>query len=124
MKGGTRFGAIAAFGIMLASSSAFSQETPPVDDDLLDLGQDLYGRNCVVCHGANGEGGEGPAFAGSDRMQFASAIIRQVLFGGAYMPPFANLSDEEIAGVATYIRNTWGNAYGGVTPDQVAAMRE
>ena len=33
------------------------------------------------------------------------------------------LSDEEIAAVASYIRNSWGNRAGMVLPGQVAAQR-
>ncbi len=33
------------------------------------------------------------------------------------------LDDDEVAAVATYIRNSWGNRAGAVTPDQVAGQR-
>jgi mono/diheme cytochrome c family protein len=33
------------------------------------------------------------------------------------------LDDEEIAALASYVRNTWGNSSGVVTADQVAAQR-
>jgi mono/diheme cytochrome c family protein len=33
------------------------------------------------------------------------------------------LTDQEIADVATYIRNAWGNAAPAVTPGQVAKAR-
>jgi mono/diheme cytochrome c family protein len=40
------------------------------------------------------------------------------------MPSYADkLSDPEIASVATYVRNTWGNAAPRVTASQVAALR-
>jgi mono/diheme cytochrome c family protein len=40
------------------------------------------------------------------------------------MPAYAGkLSDQEIAGVANYIRNSWGNAAPPVTPAQVAKAR-
>ena len=40
------------------------------------------------------------------------------------MPSFAwKLDDEEIADVATYVRNSWGNRAAPVTPDDVARLR-
>lgn len=96
---------------------------PAVIADLMDDGETVYSRNCAGCHGAEGGGGEGPALAGFERLQFASAIIRQVLFGGAYMPPFEHLSNQEIAAVATYIRNSFGNDFGPVLAGQVAGAR-
>ena len=40
------------------------------------------------------------------------------------MPAYAEqLSDQEIADVTTYIRNSWGNAAPPVTPEQVAKAR-
>ena len=40
------------------------------------------------------------------------------------MPAYAaKLSDQEIADVATYIRNSWGNAAPAVTPGEVKRAR-
>lgn len=41
------------------------------------------------------------------------------------MTPFGNqLSDEEIAQILTYVRNSWGNSADSVTPEMVAQVRE
>ena len=41
------------------------------------------------------------------------------------MPPYrAQLSDQEIADVLTYVRSSWGNHGGPVTPDEVKALRD
>jgi mono/diheme cytochrome c family protein len=39
------------------------------------------------------------------------------------MPAFAVLSDEQVAAVATYIRNSWGNHAEPVTPHEVRTLR-
>jgi mono/diheme cytochrome c family protein len=40
------------------------------------------------------------------------------------MPSFAwKLSDQEVADVSTYMRNSWGNRAGPVSAGQVARMR-
>ena len=41
------------------------------------------------------------------------------------MPAFeAKMSDDEIAAVATYIRNSWGNRANPVTPRDVALLKK
>jgi mono/diheme cytochrome c family protein len=41
------------------------------------------------------------------------------------MPAYAKeLSDQEIADVATYIRNSWGNSASAVTAEQVERARK
>jgi mono/diheme cytochrome c family protein len=77
---------------------------------------------CGGCHGANGEGGIGPALAGNANLADAHAVVDQILHGGGGMPPFAQLTDEEIAAVAEFIRSSWGNAFA-VTPAVVAERR-
>jgi mono/diheme cytochrome c family protein len=65
---------------------------------------------CSACHGANGEGGIGPALAGNADLANAALVINQVLVGGGIMPPFgAQLTDDQIAAVANYVRTSWGN---------------
>ena len=39
------------------------------------------------------------------------------------MPPQAALSDQQIADVLTFVRNSWGNKASAVSPDQVADIR-
>jgi mono/diheme cytochrome c family protein len=39
------------------------------------------------------------------------------------MPAFSTLSDGEIADVATYIRNSWGNRASSVSDSQVSGLR-
>lgn len=52
-------------------------------------------------------------------------VVGRILFGGGIMPPFGGrLSDAEIASVGTYIRNSWGNEFGPITPEKVAQARQ
>jgi mono/diheme cytochrome c family protein len=86
-------------------------------------GERLFGRNCEVCHGGDGEGSEGPRFADNERLAFVSSTIRQILFGGAYMPEFGGFTDREVSAVATYIRNSFGNSFGILPEASVAPIR-
>ncbi len=39
------------------------------------------------------------------------------------MPPFGHLADDMIAAIATYVRNSWSNAYGEVPLSVVTELR-
>ncbi len=95
-------------------------------DALVAAGQPIYQRNCSACHQAGGAGIPpnfpslvGSAMVGGD----TEPQITQLLKGKGMMPPFANLSDADIAAVATYVRNSWGNDGGVIQPADVAALR-
>ncbi|WP_245587618.1 c-type cytochrome [Calidithermus chliarophilus] len=91
---------------------------------LMAEGEPLYTRYCAGCHGANGAGGVGPKLAGVPNLKDARFTIRQILGGGQQMPGFGGtLSDQEVAAVTTYIRNSWGNQFGVTTAEEVKANR-
>ena len=112
-----------------AAPAAATPAAAPVKlghDDLVANGQKVYSANCVACHQAGGTGLP-PAFpplVGSKVVAGpVEGHINQILKGKNAMPPFASLSDTDIASVATYERNSWGNHSGDVQPAQVAAQR-
>ena len=98
-------------------------------------GEMLYQSHCASCHGLKGEGlpGHVPALAhnGAVMAQGPQDVIRVVLGGLtpkqglAPMPAIgADLSDAEIANIADYVRNSFGNAAPAATsPSLVAAAR-
>ena len=50
-------------------------------------------------------------------------VVRQIFYGGHFMPPFGKaLSKDQIAGAATYVRTSWGNDYGAVTAKEVSQI--
>lgn len=99
----------------------------------------LYEQHCVQCHAADGQGKgrDWPALAGniSVTAPYPGNVIHMVLEGGFApatagnpqphgMPPFGQvLSDDDVAAVVSYVRNSWGNAAGGVTSLQVKQAR-
>ncbi len=110
----------------------------PSLEERVERGKALYGTHCAACHQANGQGlaGAFPPLAASD--YFAGdelAIVRAVVNGlsgpitvngvsyNTVMPPLGYLSDEEVADIATYVLNSWGNAGEVIEPAQVAAAR-
>jgi cytochrome c oxidase subunit 2 len=93
---------------------------------LITAGAKVYAANCQACHQATGQGMP-PSFPSlvGDKIVGGpvEAHITQVLKGKNAMPPFASLSDTDIAAVVTYERNSWGNASGEAQPAQVTALR-
>ena len=97
-------------------------------DDLVKNGEKVYSSTCAACHQATGQGMKPafPALVGSKVVAGpVEGHIIQILKGKNAMPPFGpSLSDADIAAVATYERNSWGNHSGDVQPAQVAALRK
>jgi cytochrome c553 len=88
----------------------------------LETGKTIFNNNCAVCHGKTGEGIVGPALAGNEKLADTAHVVKQILNGGGPMPAWKNtLSDEEIASVASFIRASWGNAFGDVSTSDVDA---
>ncbi len=96
-----------------------------VDPAVMSEGEQLYLASCASCHQPNGAGASiFPKLAGNDKLADAGLVIDRILNGKAAMPGFgAQFDDEQAAAVATYVRNSWGNALGPVAPDEVAAKR-
>jgi len=84
-----------------------------------------FAQNCAVCHGAEGGGGAGPSLAGNPVVASSLGIVQIVINGylNHGMPPFGHLSNDVIAGIATYVRGSWGNSYPAVDPATVASIR-
>jgi len=97
-------------------------------DGLMELGATAYGTHCAACHQANGQG-LAPAFptlVGVESVVGAKAAHIDVVLNGVQgtaMASFAYLSDDEIAAILTYERNSWGNQAEMITPDEIAAAR-
>jgi mono/diheme cytochrome c family protein len=111
--------------------------TPPPVAQMAD-GEKLYKAACIACHEADGSGAPRiyPPLPGSANLQSAdpASTLRIILDGAetirtprapntGSMPAYAKWSDQQIADVTNYIRNSWGNAAPVVTSAQVAKAR-
>ena len=101
---------------------------PVSQEVLIAEGASVYRNQCARCHGSNGQGqwyghDAAPRLDGNFARLSVRGIAVQVIQGGSYMPPFDSLTDREIAAVATYIRNSFGNNHGIVTEEEVAENR-
>jgi cytochrome c oxidase subunit 2 len=101
-------------------------------DELKTEGEKVYGRSCVACHQANGQGVPGafPALAhGAITSGPIAGHVDIVMNGSKKNPAMAawkgQLSDLELAAVITYERNAFGNTTGDmVQPKDIAAARK
>ncbi len=87
-------------------------------------GKALYAAQCAACHQATGAGLPGvfPPLDGSEWVQGEPRVLANILLHGitgeitvkgnkyqGAMPAFAQLSDAELAGIASFIRGNWSN---------------
>ena len=102
-------------------------------------GGTLYAQHCADCHGMDGNGVAGiyPPLDGNTSVTEPTGInaTRSVLLGGFApataghpmpysMPPYAQqLTDDDIAALVTYIRQSWSNQAGPVQPSEVGIYR-
>jgi mono/diheme cytochrome c family protein len=112
--------------------------TPP-GDSVMRAGEAIFADSCAGCHQADGTGVPGmfPPLVHDANAQSTdpSTVVRIILQGAQTVPtatrptPFTmpafdwKLTDGEVAAVANYVRNSWGNTAPAVTADQVHAIR-
>jgi len=132
--------AIAGYLKSLPGSDATKPQPLAATETAMKQGANVYSANCSACHNSDGKGISGLAAGLADNPALqsinAQTLMTTVLQGGrgavtldnptsGAMPSFAwKLSDQQIASLLTYIRNTWGNAAPAVNPDQVAQVRK
>ena len=88
----------------------------------MQAGGKLYSADCQGCHQPNGAGMPPtfPALAGNNFLSDATAVVQRIFDGKGTMPSHPGYTAKELANVATYIRNSWGNSFGPVSVDQAA----
>jgi cytochrome c oxidase subunit 2 len=148
----TQFQEPAAFALSaardpLASANAPMQTAKSVQSsgngtaagfDYAATGANLYTANCSACHGATGSGVPGafpplagdPVVTATDPRGQIGVVLHGLhgakIKGTAYasqMPPFPQLSDNDIAAIIDHERTSWGNAAPTVNPDDVKRDR-
>lgn len=130
-----------AIAIYLKAQPASANETPRLPNAVaMKRGAEVYSDACSSCHLGEGVGQPRlfPPLGHNAVVQQPNPVglLHIVLAGSRVgpsslrpspltMPSFAwKLTDEEIADVTTYLRNSWGNEAGGVSADSVRTVRE
>lgn len=115
------------------------ESDPETNEEVLAAGKITYTVHCGSCHLPTGLGDTilGVPMAGNSIVQAPdpATLINVILYGpDVPPPPFLSdrsrmrmygkrLSDDDIAHVATYLRASFGNRAGPVSPEQVARQR-
>ena len=106
-------------------------------EERMQHGERVYASICLACHQATGQGIPlaFPPLAKSDFLMADKARSIDVVIKGLQgkvtvngkefnsVMPAVTMSDEDVANVLTYVRNSWGNEGEMVTPPEVAARR-
>ena len=123
-------------GIILLSS--FNQD--PQLKESIERGKEVYTLNCQNCHMEDGMGMQdvNPPLAKSDYLKKPGKTLIGIVLKGqsgeiivngkkynGNMPAQDYLTDEQIADVYNYARNSWGNKIAGtITPAMVNELRK
>lgn len=129
-----------AVAVYLKALPTRNNSTPkPPDAVAMKRGGQIYVDACSACHLSDGKGQPGffpPLSHDAVAQQPDPTGIAHVVLAGSRsgpaptrpsaltMPSFAwKLSDQEVADVATYVRNSWGNEGTAVDPGAVSKLR-
>jgi mono/diheme cytochrome c family protein len=103
--------------------------------EVMRAGETVFVERCTVCHSPANARDYPPLAGNSTVLNSDPATLVRVIFHGAQsiadakgragfsMPAFPVLSNVELADVATYIRNSWGNHAGAVSEKQAGEVR-
>jgi mono/diheme cytochrome c family protein len=104
----------------------------------MDRGKEVYLMNCLACHQADGSGvpNLNPTIVKTKWVLGSKSILIQQILKGSQgqtevdgetfnnaMPPMPHLTDQQIADVLTYVRNSFGNKASAVTSAEVKTER-
>jgi nitrite reductase (NO-forming) len=111
---------------------------PLTKAEKIQQGKTIYSSNCQACHQADGQGiaGAFPPLVKSDYFAKNSDILVTTILNGLSgkivvngknydgIMPIQTLSDNQIASVATYVLNNFGNKGGEVNEEKVKSLRK
>jgi mono/diheme cytochrome c family protein len=109
------------------------------EQQLFETGKQVYSTLCTACHQPNGQGMDGlaPTLVDSDWVLGDASVLPRIIIHGLTgpikvngqawsleMPPLgAALSDEQVAGVVTYIRREWEHTASPISLEMVKQIR-
>jgi glucose/arabinose dehydrogenase len=111
---------------------------PPTSEALM-VGQGLYAVHCAACHAPDGKGAGDllPPLAGTDWVTGDKGRLIRAVVGGLSgpievngktynqeMPPYRHLSDDDLASILTFIRQSFGNNANAVIPGEIYEERK
>ena len=128
--------ATGVMAVMMSSTVYPDQDTLKAS---IERGKKVYESTCLACHQVNGSGvpGMNPPLKKTKWVLGDKKTLINIILKGLdqeievndetysnTMPSMANLSDQEIADVLTYVRNSFGNKASQITEAEVKKLRE
>ena len=123
----------------VATAAASAKTGELTLQEQIDAGKALFSGTCSTCHQPEGQGMAGvfPPLAKSDYIAADPKRVPSVILHGmvgpvkvngedynSNMPPMAQLTDDEVANISTYVLNSWGNPGGRISKADAAAIRQ
>jgi len=117
---------------------AQTKPKPPISAATMERGKKVYEKECLSCHQVKGQGVQrmNPPLAKTkyvlgDKKALISVVVKGLtepieVNGDTYenvMPAHPNLTDQEIADVLTYVRNSFGNKASAVSVTEVKNVK-
>jgi mono/diheme cytochrome c family protein len=111
----------------------------PASKASIERGKTVYTTYCLACHQADGSGVprmnpplNKTQYVTGDKKKLINILLKgldeEIEIAGEYysnpMPSHAHLTDQEIADVLTYVRNSFGNKSSGIAKNEVTAERK
>jgi mono/diheme cytochrome c family protein len=120
--------------VLFVSTASWAQKATK---DAIQKGKLVFEQNCLVCHQVDGSGVPHlnpplikTSFVLGDKKKLIGIVLKGLsdveIDGESYsnpMPSMNFLSDDDIANVLTYVRNSFTNKGSAVTPAEVKAAR-
>jgi len=119
-------------------ASETSKTLPSASTEKEHPGKAVYNQYCLACHQADGSGAPHvnppltpESWVGKDSKELIAIMMKglsgKIEVNGIvyknFMPSQAQLTDEQIADVLSYVRSSFGNNFEPVTPDMVKKIR-
>ncbi|MCU7548886.1 cytochrome c [Chitinophagaceae bacterium LB-8] len=110
----------------------------PVSKAVMDRGKEVYLMNCLACHQADGSGvpNLNPHLVKTKWVLGSKTVLVEQILKGSQgkveidgetfnnaMPPLPQLTDQQIADVLTYVRNSFSNKASVVSAGEVKSIR-
>lgn len=119
-------------------TNEINKNLPSDSPEKVHPGKAVYEKYCLTCHQADGSGVPNMhppltpgSWVGNDPNELIAIMMKglsgKIEVNGEvyknYMPSHAQLTDEEIADVLSYVRSSFGNNFDPVTPEMVKKVR-
>lgn len=125
--------------VVAAGTSVENADAKAIVSEKISPGRVVYDKYCLTCHQADGSGVPGmyPPLKKAEKITGpADELLRVILFGlegpigeegityAQVMPAQDFISDDDLAVLVNYLKETWGDGGSAITPEDVKRIRD